>query len=94
MSGNAIGANSYATLYDQVVNISCAYLGPSANQFIAGQVQNHLHKPPQDLSSNDLTKLIDWIQAAVCYLTEDSKLVERYTKELKKLSSQSTPRDY
>ncbi len=86
-TGTSTGSNS--SFYDQVVSISQVYLGSTANRFIAGQVENHLHKSPQELSQNDLLNLIDWIRTAVCFLTEDGKLIEEYTSELRKLSGQN-----
>lgn len=75
------------TLYDQVVDATHTYLGPAADRFIARQVQNHLHKQPEQLSSADLVRLIDWIQIAVSLLTEDSDIIEEYVAELHQLSS-------
>jgi len=77
-------ANS--TVYDKVVHITQSYLGPAANRFIARQVENHLHKTPNDLSSADLLSLIDWIRVAVSLLTEDSTTVEEYIAQLQKLA--------
>lgn len=74
------------SLYDQVVQTTHTYLGPAAERFIARQVQNHLHKQPQQLSRSDLNGLIDWIQIAVALLTEDSEIIEDYINELKKLA--------
>jgi hypothetical protein len=74
------------TIYEQVVRITRSYLGPAANRFIARQVENHLHKAPDELSPDDLLKLIDWIRVAVSLLTEDSAIVERYIAELLKLA--------
>ncbi len=79
-------SSSNATIYDKVVRITHAYLGPAANRFIARQVKNHLHKRPGDLSPADLLHLIDWIRVAVSLLTEDSEVVERYIAELQKLA--------
>ncbi|HVX24200.1 MAG TPA: hypothetical protein VG992_02555 [Candidatus Saccharimonadales bacterium] len=73
-------------LYDQVVRITHIYLGPAADRFIARQVQNHLHKEPQDISQADLLQLIDWIRVAVSLLTEDSDLIEEYTAQLEHLA--------
>ena len=72
--------------FDQVVRVTHVYLGPAADRFIIRQVRNHLHKEPEDLSREDLTKLIDWIRIAVSFLTDDSELVEEYTDELKRLT--------
>jgi hypothetical protein len=61
------------------------YLGPAADRFIDRQIQNHLSKEPEELSKEDLSKLIDWIQAAVSFLTEDSEIIEEYISQLGKL---------
>lgn len=74
------------SLYNQVVRVTHVYLGPAADRFIARQVQNHLHKAPEELSEVDLGKLIDWIRVAVSFLTEDSELIEEYTGQLARLA--------
>lgn len=73
-------------LYDRVVRITRVYLGPAADRFIARQIQNHLHKEPQALSSEDLGRLIDWIRVAVSLLTEDNDIIEEYTTQLQELA--------
>jgi len=84
-------------LYDRVVRVTHVYLGPAADRFIDRQIQNHLSKKPQELSREDLGKLIDWIQVAVSFLTEDSEIIEEYISQLGKLlhepakHSNSTP---
>lgn len=74
-------------LYTQVVRITHVYLGPAADRFIARQVQNHLHKEPDQLSQADLLKLIDWVRVAVSLITEDSAIVEEYIERLRRLTS-------
>lgn len=74
------------SLYDQVVRVTHVYLGPAADRFIARQVENHLHKAPEELVVADLVGLIDWIRLVVALLTEDSEIVEEYITELKKLA--------
>ncbi|HVU59670.1 MAG TPA: hypothetical protein VHC98_02425 [Candidatus Saccharimonadales bacterium] len=81
------------TLYDRVVRITLVYLGPAADRFISRQVQNHLHKQPEELSEEDLSRLIDWIRVAVSFLTEDSELIEEYTSQLAKLSGRPCPQE-
>lgn len=76
-----------AQLYDQVVRVTNVYLGPAGDRFIARQVQNHLDKPPEQLSQEDLLKLIDWIKVAVSLLTEDSEIVEEYAAQLQRLAT-------
>lgn len=76
----------HVTLYQEVVTITHTYLGPAADRFIARQVQNHLHKQPEDITRDDLRKLIDWIRLAVSFLTEDSQIIEEYIDELTQLA--------
>ena len=75
-------------LYDRVVRVTHVYLGPAADRFIDRQIQNHLHKNPDELSMSDLGMLIDWIRAAVSFLTEDSEIIEEYIDQLTKLTQQ------
>ncbi len=82
-----MGTADNTQLYDKVVRVTHVYLGPAADRFIARQVQNHLHKPPNELSQKDLRKLIDWIQLAVSLLTEDSEVIEEYAQQLRQLAS-------
>lgn len=74
------------TIYEQTVAITSSYLGPAAERFVDRQIQNHLAKPPTELTATDLIKLIDWIRIAVSFLTEDSSIIEDYIAELKQLS--------
>lgn len=74
------------SLYDRVVRVTHVYLGPAADRFIVRQVQNHLHKRPEDISQDDLLKLIDWIRVAVSLLTEDSEIIEEYMQQLRRLA--------
>lgn len=62
------------------------YLGPSADRFIARQVENHLHKSPEDLSCADLEALIDWMSVAASLMIEEEQKVESYTKELHEIA--------
>ena len=73
-------------LYEEVVQITRAYLGPAADRFIDRQIYNHLHKKSRNLSEEELYALIDWIGATVSLLTEESRVVEQYTEQLKKLA--------
>jgi hypothetical protein len=80
--------SSQPSVYAQVVQITHVYLGPAAERFIARQVENHLHKSPEELSQADLLSLIDWIRVVVSLLTEDNEIIEEYTTELYKLTKQ------
>ncbi|HET9174367.1 MAG TPA: hypothetical protein VFN56_03735 [Candidatus Saccharimonadales bacterium] len=80
-------SSSHNKLFDQVVRITHVYLGPAADRFIVRQIQNHLHKSPQELTRSDLTRLIDWIRVAVSLLTEDTEIIEEYTAQLELLAA-------
>jgi hypothetical protein len=83
-------AETTPQLYDRVVRITHVYLGPAADRFIARQVQNHLHKTPEELSEADLLKLVDWVQVAVSLLTDDKEIIEEYVSKLRQLTDEST----
>lgn len=82
-----VKARSHHSLYAEVVEISHAYLGPASDRFIARQINNHLHKEPEELTHDDLHSLIDWVRVAVSFITEDTHIVEEYVSRLKKLST-------
>lgn len=79
-------SNTSSRLYDKVVRATNVYLGPAAERFIARQVENHLHKAPEELTQADLRALIDWIRVAVSLLTEDNDIVEEYIEALEELA--------
>ena len=76
-------------MYVKAVKITNRYLGPSADRFIARQVENHLHKPADELSGKDLISLIDWIKVTASLFVEDNELIEAYTKALRRLAQNS-----
>ena len=80
------------TLYERVVDVTMEYLGPAAERFVARQIKTHIKKEPEDLSEEDLEKLVDWIKLAIALLTEDSKMVDDFTESLLSLSSKSRPK--
>ncbi|HVV26028.1 MAG TPA: hypothetical protein VHC21_03275 [Candidatus Saccharimonadales bacterium] len=81
-----MAAKGNSDLYDKVVRVTHVYLGPTADRFIARQVEHHLHKAPEALTRDDLSKLIDWIRVAMSLLTEDSEVIEEYAEQLRKLT--------
>jgi hypothetical protein len=73
-------------LYVTIVNITRDYLGPAAQRFIDRQITNHLDKKPDELESDDISKLIEWIRLAFSVLTEDSSIINEYIARLKSVS--------
>jgi hypothetical protein len=73
-------------LYIKVLNITHKYFGPSADRFIAKQITEHLNKDPEQLAESDLTELIDWIEIAMAFLTDDHRLIKNYINSLQTLT--------
>ncbi len=75
------------TLHQEVIAVTAEYLGPASERFINRQIANHLQKQPDELTTRDLTKLIDWIVPVVALLTENKVLVQGYADKLQTLAS-------
>lgn len=67
----------------QLLEVSSDYLGPAAERFIDRQISTHLHKRPEHVSRQDVTKLVDWLRLSFALLTNDVGLVDEYTERLK-----------
>jgi wobble nucleotide-excising tRNase len=78
------------SLYEQVVDVTMEYLGPAAERFITRQIKTHIGKEPEDLTQDDLEKLVDWIKLAIALLTEDNKMVDDFSRSLLELSKKRT----
>lgn len=74
------------SVYDKVIEVTEQYLGSEADRFITGQIENHLHKAPEELSCSDLRALIDWISVAASLMIEDNKKIDQYVTELNRLA--------
>ncbi len=72
-------------LYEQVIVIMEEYLGPAAERFIARQITFHLHKSPDELTPDDLPKLIEWTKVTLGLLTEDRDIIDEYATRMSKL---------
>jgi hypothetical protein len=75
------------TLYAQLLDVSQEYLGPAAERFLLRQIENHLHKDPQQLTKEDVTKVAEWMQVSVSVLTEDEKTVDEFIKKVNALAA-------
>jgi hypothetical protein len=73
------------TLYSQVTSITEEYLGPAAERFVSRQISFHLGKQPQELTSADLPKFIEWSRVTLGLLTEDPDIVNEYVRKLNEL---------
>lgn len=81
-------AKTKASLYDEVVEITYDYLGPAAPRFIAREIEAHLAKKPEKLTKADIPVLLDWSKLALALLTDDSKMVDDFSKRLLVIAKQ------
>jgi hypothetical protein len=73
-------------LYRQVTDIMEPLLGPAAERFVVRQIASHLGKLPQELTSDDLPKLIEWTKVTLGLLTEDRQLIDEYEHKMAELA--------
>jgi len=76
-----------AELFEKVVGITNEYFGLAADRFVSRQIRNHLHKSPEQLREQDLATLVKWISLAMALLTDDEKLIKRYTDNLQAMAN-------
>lgn len=74
------------SMYAKAVRITQRYLGTAADHFMDRQIENHLHKSPDELSATDLLSLIDWIRITASMFIEDNDLIEAYANALYRLA--------
>jgi hypothetical protein len=72
-------------LYRQVTEITEEYLGPAAERFVIRQITFHLGKSPQELSGEDLPKLIEWTKVTLGLLTQDRRMIDEYATKMTQL---------
>lgn len=77
------------TLYHKTVRVTEEYLGPAGERFIRRQISTHLNMEPESLDKQNLNKLIDWSRLAFAMVTNDSKDIDSFTKDLKSLALNS-----
>lgn len=73
---------SSGDLYNRLVQITEAYLGPAASRFVSRQAERHLHKDPHLIEPQDLSKLGDEIKVSLALLTQDRELVDDFTQRI------------
>jgi hypothetical protein len=75
------------SLYDQVVEITAKYLGPTADRFVTRQVELKLGKRPDQLVKSDLESLSTWINASIGLLTKDQAVLKECAAQLQSLGN-------
>ena len=73
------------TTFDQIVQITEDYLGPAAHRFVARQITAHLDKQPDEVTHDDIPKLIEWTKVTLAMLTEDKQAVSDYGDKMQHL---------
>ncbi len=63
-------------LYDDVVNLSKAYLGPAAKKFIDRQISGHLEVEASQLAPSNLDELAKWCYTSGKLLMDEAKAQE------------------
>jgi hypothetical protein len=76
---------SSTNLYDRITDITEEFLGPAAERFVTRQITFHLGKSPEELSQEDLPKLIQWTKVTFSLLTEDRVAIEEYIHKMEQL---------
>jgi len=77
------------SIYARAVEITEDYLGPAGERFLRRQITTHLDIEPEKMRKQDLSKLVDWTALAFASLTDNTKDVEAFTKELSLLTGGS-----
>lgn len=78
--------NATKPLFDRVLVATTEYMGPAANRFLVRQIRAHLNKDPKDITPEDVTRLTEWISAEISLFTQDTALVDDFTRELLKVA--------
>lgn len=73
------------SVYQEVVRATKPYLGPATARFVERQAQFHLHKDPEELTSDDVPKLAEWIKVSIAILTEDKSMVDSFEENINRL---------
>ncbi|MBA2279474.1 hypothetical protein H0V99_03500 [Candidatus Saccharibacteria bacterium] len=78
-------ATKRITLYEKAVLVTEEYLGPAGERFLRRQINTHLNIEPEQLSKKNLPKLINWSSIAFALLTNNPKVIEAFTNDLRSL---------
>jgi hypothetical protein len=85
--------NSKSPLYTATVAISKEYLGPAGERFMRRQIEMHLHIKPEQLTAEDIPKLIQWSKLAFAMLTDDEEYVDSFAYDLGALAKHKEHRN-
>jgi hypothetical protein len=74
------------SVYQDIVIIVNDYLGPAGERFVSRQVEFHLKKKPEEVTKEDIPKLVEWLKVSIAMLTEDAKMVDDCAARVAKLA--------
>lgn len=66
------------TIYEELVELTCRYLGEDAPGDIRRLLSVHLRKPPEMTTADELVGLLEWVYGAATFLSDDPKAIEQY----------------
>lgn len=73
-------------LFQDLVKVSNEYLGPAGERFVRRQINMHLNKDPEKITTKDLNELKDWIRLAFALITDNKQIVDEFSSRLNILS--------
>lgn len=74
--------SSAQNLYLRIVEVSEEFLGPAGERFMRRQVETHLAIKPENITAKHLPQLVDWTRLMFAMMTNDSKIVDDFSKRL------------
>jgi len=74
-------------VYNNAVLITRDYLGPATERFLDRQITFHLKKKPEQLTSDDIPRLAEWVKVSIAILTDDRKMVDEFNERIMSLAT-------
>ena len=74
-------------VYNNAILITRDYLGPATERFLDRQITFHLKKKPEQLTSEDIPKLAEWVKVSIAILTDDRKMVDEFNERIMSLAT-------
>lgn len=72
-------------LYQELITVLEAYLGPSAERFMRRHAESHLHKSLDQISCTEIAELTAWIKLSLGMLSHDDRVVTACEKDMLEL---------
>lgn len=73
-------------VYEEAVLVTTEYLGPAARRFIDREVEAHLKKKANTMTSHDIHELHQWCRLAIALLSDDEHVVDDFSKKFLAIS--------